>query len=327
MSTNENHISDFMVVVGRIMKLSGKTKEREVAELLGLSTTAFATRKQRNSLPEKEIMITCANNGWSDRWVLTGESETLEQPAGMPVLIRTVDDAMRLLGATSDQELANMIGKGSSDVINWRKSQALPVVIARKFLHILANNIERDIRADFPPGPLTEPDFLEFFARFASAAPHFPKAQKRKKNGLKGETEQTKSSFDIPSSLGRIPIISWAQAGTDGFIEDSHPAGFAEINRPCDVTDPNAYALIVSGESMSPRYEPGDILLVSPSAGVRIGTDAVVRLKGGEVMVKKVKATNSHYLLESFNPDYPPLECQREDVLFVHRVVWVKRGE
>lgn len=101
------------------------------------------------------------------------------------------------------------------------------------------------------------------------------------------------------------------------FFEDS----FAQAG----ASGPNAYALIVSGDSMSPKIEPGEVILVSPNMGVRTGEYAVARLKDGTVAAKRVKAKNSLFILESVNPDYPPVECSAEDVVFLHRIVWAKQ--
>lgn len=141
------------------------------------------------------------------------------------------------------------------------------------------------------------------------------------------DTSRPAEAYDIPRSTGRIPIISWAQAGPDGFFEDAFPSGsgFGDINRPYDITDPNAYALIISGDSMIPKYEPGDVILVSPNMGVQTRDYAVVRLKDGTVTAKRIKAKDSRYLLESVNPEYPPIDCSAEDVMFLHRIVWVKQ--
>lgn len=144
---------------------------------------------------------------------------------------------------------------------------------------------------------------------------------------LDENTTRPPEAFDIPRPTGKIPIISWAQAGPDGFFEDSFPAGsgFADINRPFDITDPNAYALIINGDSMVPKYEPGDVILVSPNMGVQTGDYAVARLRDGTVAAKRVKAKDGRYILESVNPDYPPIDCKAEDVVFLHRIVWVKQ--
>lgn len=134
-------------------------------------------------------------------------------------------------------------------------------------------------------------------------------------------------AFNIPLPSSKIPIVSWAQAGPDGFFEDSHAtgSGFGEINRPYDVSDPQAYALIVSGDSMAPKYEAGEIIVVSPSAGVQTGDYAVVRLVDGSVMAKRVKSKNAHFVLESINPGFELIECRKEDIVFMHRIVWVKQ--
>lgn len=152
--------------------------------------------------------------------------------------------------------------------------------------------------------------------------------ERKAKRLLEKQGSKPPGAFDIPPPTGKIPIISWAQAGPDGFFEDAFPSGsgFADINRPYDVTDPNAYALIISGDSMVPKFEPGDVILVSPNMGVRTGDYAVVRLKDGTVAAKRVRAKNSHFILESTNPEYPPVECPAEDVVFLHRIVWVKQG-
>lgn len=80
MSTTKNHNSDFPEVVQRLMELSGKSRELDIAELLGMKKAAFATRKLRDRLPIKEIKITCANHGWSYDWVVTGKGRKLLYP-------------------------------------------------------------------------------------------------------------------------------------------------------------------------------------------------------------------------------------------------------
>ena len=76
---------------------------------------------------------------------------------------------------------------------------------------------------------------------------------------------------------------------------------------------------------MVPKYEPGDVILVSPNMGVQTGDYAVVRMKDGTVMAKRVKFKNDHYFLESVNTEYEPVRCSKEDIIFMHRIVWVKQ--
>ena len=75
----------------------------------------------------------------------------------------------------------------------------------------------------------------------------------------------------------RVPLIGLAQAGSDGYFDDSgYPVGgsWDEVSLP-DIADANAYALEISGESMEPVFRDGDLVIVSPNAPVRRG-DRVV---------------------------------------------------
>jgi transcriptional regulator with XRE-family HTH domain/SOS-response transcriptional repressor LexA len=220
-------------------------------------------------------------------WWQTGQGEIFHRHSTH----RLFFEADMILGLKSDKEIADLLGKDEATVKGWRTSKDIPIADEYALLSRIEES-ERKLDALSCYGFDDDPGFVE-------------------------------DLDDIPPPQRKIPIISWAQVFENS---SSVVSGFADINRPSDLIDPMAYALIVSDVSMSPRYEPGDILLVSPGAWARKG-DAVLKLKGGDVMVKKVKATNSHYVLESFNPDDPSIECQKEDVLFVHRVVWVKRGE
>ena len=81
-----------------------------------------------------------------------------------------------------------------------------------------------------------------------------------------------------------IPLIGLAQAGADGYFDDAgYPTGggWDEIPFP-DLGDPHAYALEISGDSMEPAYRDGDIVIISPSAGVRRGDRVVVKTLAGE---------------------------------------------
>lgn len=139
--------------------------------------------------------------------------------------------------------------------------------------------------------------------------------------------ERPEGAFDVPTMTRRIPIISWAQAGADGFFEDSYPVGcgFGYITWFDDLKDENAYALIIAGESMSPKYEPGDIIILSPNAGTITGDYAVVRLRDGQVMAKKIKNKNSHFVLSSLNPEFEDIVCQKEEIKFIHKIVGTRQ--
>lgn len=87
------------------------------------------------------------------------------------------------------------------------------------------------------------------------------------------------------------------------------------LARPASLeSDGKAYALTVISDSMSPRFEPGERVAVSPRAPVHIGDDVIVQLRGNgedqnadriaQVLVKRLVRRSASYVeLRQFNPD------------------------
>jgi len=72
-----------------------------------------------------------------------------------------------------------------------------------------------------------------------------------------------------------------------------------------DVTEP--FALRVIGDSMSPEFEDGHIIIVDPGAGVHSGCFVVVDY-GGEVMLGQYTEESGRKWLRYLNPDHRPVE-------------------
>jgi phage repressor protein C with HTH and peptisase S24 domain len=126
----------------------------------------------------------------------------------------------------------------------------------------------------------------------------------------------------------RIPLIGFAQAGGEGYFDDGgFPVGGAwdEVALP-EVTDPNAYALEISGDSMEPVFRDGDLVIVSPNAPVRRGDRVVVRTQGGEVMAKQLARRSARRVdLRSLNPAHPDYSFDLTDVVWIHRIIWASQ--
>ncbi len=122
-----------------------------------------------------------------------------------------------------------------------------------------------------------------------------------------------------------VPLIGLAQAGDEGFFDDAgYPVGgsWDEIPFP-GLADDHAYALEISGDSMSPAYRDGDTVIVSPQANIRRGDRVVVKTRSGEVLAKVLRRQTAHKLeLNSINPKYPDRELNMEDVDWIARIVW-----
>jgi phage repressor protein C with HTH and peptisase S24 domain len=126
----------------------------------------------------------------------------------------------------------------------------------------------------------------------------------------------------------RLPVIGYAQAGASGFFDDAgYPVGrgWEDIDFP-DLRDPTAYALEVTGDSMSPVYRDGDILVISPAASVRRGDRVVVKTRKGEVMAKQLLRQTAQKLeLGSFNPRHPTRVLETAEIRWVARILWVSQ--
>lgn len=123
----------------------------------------------------------------------------------------------------------------------------------------------------------------------------------------------------------RIPLIGMAQAGNGGFFDDAGfpaGAGWDEIAYP-NVFDEHAYALEISGDSMTPVLRDGDIVIVSPGAPVRRGDRVVVKTRKGEVLAKELRRHTARKIeLKSLNPDHEDRSFDEGEVEWMARIMW-----
>ncbi|MDH3911910.1 MAG: helix-turn-helix transcriptional regulator [Rhodospirillales bacterium] len=126
----------------------------------------------------------------------------------------------------------------------------------------------------------------------------------------------------------RVPVIGYAQAGQAGFFDDAgYPAGsgWDEVLFP-QIGDTNAYALEISGQSMEPVYRDGDVIIVSPAAGVRRGDRVVVKTREGEVMAKQlIRQTALKVELVSVNRDHPDRTLDMRQIAWMSRIIWASQ--
>ncbi len=119
-------------------------------------------------------------------------------------------------------------------------------------------------------------------------------------------------------NLVDLPLVSAVPAGKVSTM--FHPDYVDTYVTVDDVKDPQAFALKVRGNSMSPRIEDGDIVIVSPHHEVRNGDICVIRVNGEDTL-KKVKLEGGYVHLVPLNPDFEPVTVKRKDVDFLWKVV------
>ena len=77
---------------------------------------------------------------------------------------------------------------------------------------------------------------------------------------------------------------------------------------------------------VKPVFRDGDLIIVSPQAGVRRGDRVVVKTTEGEVMAKSLaRRTARNVDLVSFNDQYEDRTIPLEQVLWIARIVWASQ--
>lgn len=109
-----------------------------------------------------------------------------------------------------------------------------------------------------------------------------------------------------PDIKGRVPRISWVQAGALSEAIDLFEPGYAEEWLDCPFPHSTmAFCLEVRGNSMSPDYRPGELILVEPQIEPLHDDDVVARTPDGQATFKRLQITEDGSFLLALNPDFP----------------------
>jgi phage repressor protein C with HTH and peptisase S24 domain len=80
------------------------------------------------------------------------------------------------------------------------------------------------------------------------------------------------------------------------------------------------YGLTVDGDSMEPVFSRGDYVFAAPNKEPRNNGYAVIRLKSGEVLLKKVIFQGDLVICQSANPAYPTVTFKRAELVYIHPI-------
>jgi SOS-response transcriptional repressor LexA len=131
-------------------------------------------------------------------------------------------------------------------------------------------------------------------------------------------TYQELANYEIKKEklkLNLVPLISWVQAGV--FRESLGDDNEAELIPTDAKTKPTSYALKVIGDSMSPRFPEGMILIVDPDLAA-IHNDFVIAKNGdNEATFKQLIRDGADWYLKPINPAYPIKSAENTEVIGV----------
>ena len=109
------------------------------------------------------------------------------------------------------------------------------------------------------------------------------------------------------SVRGDLPVYASAQGGRGGLLVTFEAIDY--VGRPASLANvKDGYGMYITGDSMSSRYEPGDLALVNPHKPHRSGDDAVLYRyePAGEVeaVIKRlIRKRQEQWELMQFNPE------------------------
>lgn len=193
----------------------------------------------------------------------------------------------------SQANLSKVIGKAPAQISQWlNASNDSKTGKPRSMRRETAREIER--LAGKPPGWMDTDHSAD---KQGSAAAH-------------GNVEPG------PDLRGKVPLISWVQAGDWCHAADPHLPGQADRWMDCPVNhSANTFALRVRGDSMtaphgnSRSYPEGCFIFVDPERRTPVNGDRVVACLSGtdEVTFKVYKNEDGRQWLQPLNPSHEPI--------------------
>lgn len=121
---------------------------------------------------------------------------------------------------------------------------------------------------------------------------------------------------------GLVPLYGWVGASSPSrlTIAEQSLRGYVQMH-PNQANVRDAFALEVADVSMSPRYEPGEIIYVAPNRHPKPGQDCVIVTIEAEGLLKRyVGKDATKIVLFQLNPE-GSLEIDLQDLSAIHTVV------
>lgn len=110
----------------------------------------------------------------------------------------------------------------------------------------------------------------------------------------------------------KIPVLGTVAAGMPiSAVEDI--LDYEEIPQSWQ-NQGEFFALKIKGDSMEPRMESGDVVIVKQQSDANSGDTVIVLVNGDDATCKRLEKTENGIMLVSTNPKYPPMFYSLEDI-------------
>lgn len=309
---------------------AGERGKARFARELGISPSTYDYYEHRRVPPASILVAIAERTGVDLRWLLTGqEPASVEAEPSHPehrdILRRAADlldahppavkplgafldllDAALTLPRANDQPDPHASAPDSPDTSSPGQPDATLPTEAERWIPILGRS------AAGLPGYWSDPSQSAGLTTLADRIRQFA-GQPGRRETTPGRLQPTGREKLGPRTVQVVTLrVPLTEGGPVEFID-------AQAVRHMF---PDAFAVRVDGESMTPQYQPGDLLLLSPSEQARPGLPAVVQLRNAVgVTCKRYQPEGQTVRLLANNHQTPEQTVLADDVLWALRVL------
>ena len=130
----------------------------------------------------------------------------------------------------------------------------------------------------------------------------------------KSDLVERKDKIDeLGNPVTAIPLLGTVKAGYD-YLAQENWIGTIDVETSLVGSGEEYFALKVKGDSMSPIFIEGDIVIIKKQNDCENNEFAVVIVNGDEGTLKKVKKIDNGIILQPLNPAYGPIIYTNEEI-------------
>jgi transcriptional regulator with XRE-family HTH domain len=319
-------IFDEKAIIERIKHLreqhSGSRGKSKFARALGISPSTY-NYYENNRIPPLEILLKISEVTGADlNWLLTGrktlktpllESEKLEI-GSKSSLLRKLDKLL-----SENPELAEPISA---------------------FIELLCEKkgVEKDFYSELPPAKSARHSWIPVLGRTAAGMIHFwdKEILPQPKQAITELDELVKKHIGkeiIASADSTVLIDLQARPLLDGLkkrqanlirVSGQEQGEIVEFIQCEEISElfPDSFALYIDGDSMSPRINDGDVVILSPSVPAAQGQIGIARLANQiGVTCKLIRSTEQDIHLIPINERYETKVVDKKDLIWALAVL------
>jgi transcriptional regulator with XRE-family HTH domain len=334
-------IFDEKAIIERIKHLrkqhSGSRGKSKFARTLGISASTY-NYYEKSRIPPFEILLKISDVTGADlNWLLTGR-KTLKTPISEPEkfafgsnssLLRKLDNLL-----SENPELAEPISAFIELLCEKKGVEKGFYAIG----HPLRDSDDSLQSTRTPPAKAARPGWIPVLGRTAAGIVHFwdKEVLPQPKQAVTELDELVKKHIGksiIASTDGTVSIDLQARALVDGLkrrqanliqVGGQEQDGIVEFVQCEEIFElfPDSFALRIDGDSMSPRINDGDIVILSPSVPAAQGQIGIARLANQiGVTCKLIRSTEQDVHLIPINERYETKVVAKKDLLWALAVL------